>query len=62
MYNIASYQEGFTDGYDEAKEHIKVLLVKFIKEQKEEAPVNPYLQGYNLALMNLKEYIEEYIK
>ena len=62
MYNIASYQEGFTDGYDEAKSHVIALLSKFIKEQKEEDPVKPYLQGYNTALTDLKEYIEEYIK
>ena len=66
MNNIASYQEGFTDGYDEAKLktkiHIIELLATFIEEQKEEDPVKPYLQGYNQALTDLKEYIEEYIK
>lgn len=62
MNNIASYQEGFTDGHDEAKRHIIALLSEFIKEQKEEDPVRPYLQGYNMALTDLKEYIDEHIK
>lgn len=62
MNNIASYQEGFTDGYAEAKNHIIILITQFIEEQKEEDPVSPYLQGYNMALTDLKEYIDEYIK
>lgn len=65
MGNIASYQEGYTDGYQDGKEMAKKNIIKelhhFIREQKDEETDTPYLRGYNMALRDLKEYIEDII-
>ena len=58
MYNIASYQEGYTDGYDTKRERDKEMLNRFISEQMEIEPVNDYLKGYNQALRELKQIVE----
>lgn len=58
MRNIASYQEGYTDGYDTKRECDKEMLNRFISEQMEIEPVNDYLKGYNQALRELKQIIE----
>lgn len=62
MTNIASYQEGYTDGYQDGKNtcstRYKHLLNEFINEQMEDNPYKPYLEGYNMALKDLKEFIE----
>ena len=69
MDNIAFYQEGYTDGYQDgyqdgkkmSKNNIIKELHHFIKEQKDEETDTPYLRGYNMALRDLKEYIEDII-
>ena len=65
MANIAYYQEGYTDGYQDGKELAKKNIIKdlydFIREQKDEDADTPYLRGYNMALRDLKEYIEDII-
>ena len=61
MGNIAAYQEGYCDGFDEARTADKNALHNFIVEQTEDNPDKPYLQGYNMALKDLKEFIEEYL-
>ena len=65
MGNIASYQEGYTDGYQDGKETAKKNIIKelhhFIREQKDEETDTPYLRGYNMALRDLKKYIEDII-
>lgn len=58
MRNIASYQEGYVDGYDTKRERDKEMLNRFISEQMEIEPVNDYLKGYNQALRELKQIIE----
>ena len=62
MSSIASYQEGYTDGYQDGKETERKNLIRglhqFIREQKDEETDTPYLRGYNMALRDLKEYIE----
>ena len=63
MRNIASYQEGYTDGYNDGKEMQKKDIIRslydFIREQKTEEPERPYLRGYNSCLTDLKDFIEE---
>ena len=59
MGNIAAYQEGFTDGYTDGKEASKKLLRHFIAEQHIEDPDRPHERGYNSALKDLSEFIEE---
>lgn len=65
MTNIAYYQEGYTDGYQDGKEMEKKNLIRglyqFIREQKDEETDTSYLRGYNMALRDLKEYIENII-
>ena len=65
MGNIAYYQEGYTDGYQDGKELAKKNIIKelyhFIREQKDDETDTPYLSGYNMALRDLKEYIENII-
>ena len=65
MSNIAYYQEGYTDGYQDGKELAKKNIIKelhhFINEQKDDDADTPYLRGYNMALRDLKEYIEDII-
>lgn len=65
MANIAYYQEGYTDGYQDGKEMAKKNIVRglhqFIREQTDPETDTPYLRGYNMALRDLKEYLENYI-
>lgn len=58
MHNIASYQEGYTDGAHDQKCNIKNKLKEFIKNNQYYGCF-PYYQGYNTALKDLEEYIEE---
>lgn len=63
MRNIASYQEDYTDGFNDGKVMQKKEIIKslydFIREQKTEDPDRPYLRGYNSCLTDLKDFIEE---
>lgn len=63
MGNIAAYQEGYTDGFDDGKVMQKKEIIKslydFTREQKIEEPDRPNLRGYNSCLTDLKEFIEE---
>lgn len=56
---IAAYQEGFTDGYQDGKDAARKLLRHFIAEQHIEDPDRPHDRGYNSALKDLSEFIEE---
>lgn len=58
MFNIASYQEGYSDGYDRKRERDREMLIRFISEQMEIEPENDYLKGYNQALRELKQIVE----
>lgn len=58
MFNIASYQEGYTDGYDTKHKRDIEILNRFISEQLKIKPENDYLKGYNQALHELKSIIE----
>lgn len=69
MSNIAYYQEGYTDGYNDGYNDGREMkrndlirgLYQFIREQKDEETDTLYLRGYNMALRDLKEYIENII-
>jgi hypothetical protein len=58
MFNIASYQEGYTDGYQDGKKNIIKVIQAFIFEMKIEDPDTSHLRGYNSALTDLAEYLE----
>lgn len=66
MANIACYQEGYTDGYQDGKEMEKKNLIRglhqFIREQQDEETDTPYLRGYNMALRDLKGFIDDILK
>ena len=63
MGNIAAYQEGYTDGYDHAKNSEKRIILQMIKEfyndnYEPEADAE-FLRGYNLALDHLIELVQD---
>lgn len=59
MFNIASYQEGYTDGHASGRVDFYRYVDDFISKNMEEHPDTEFLQGFNCALKALKEYIEE---
>ena len=63
MGNIASYQEGYTDGYDKAKidinNHWKTELIAFYNDNYEPEINAPFCKGYNMALDHLMEVMRD---
>lgn len=58
MFNIASYQEGYTDGYSDGKKNIIKVVQSFILEMKIEKADSPHFNDYNSLLTDLSEYLE----
>ena len=63
MRNICSYQEGYTDGYDQARtdnnNHWKTELTKFYNDNYEPEINAPFCKGYNMALDHLLEVMHD---
>lgn len=63
MSNIASYQEGYTDGYDRGikneKKAILIMLTEFYNDNYEPGAEDQFLKGYNLALDHLLELVND---
>lgn len=66
MGNIAAYQEGFTDGYDTGKEKTKEKILSMLKafyndnyEPEEIAEQSEFIKGYDMALNNLIEVLND---
>lgn len=63
MSNIASYQEGYTDGYDRGSKNEKRVILTIFKEfyndNYENGAEDQFLRGYNLALDHMLEHIKD---
>lgn len=63
MRNIASYQEGYTDGYDSGmkneKRVILTMLTDFYNDNYGAGAEDQFLRGYNLALDHLIEIVND---
>ena len=59
MFNIASYQEGLTDGRDAGKQFVIEQIKQFYNDNYEPGAECDFLRGYNLALDHLIECIKE---
>ena len=63
MNNIASYQEGYADGYDHGKNNEKRVILTIFKEfyndNYENDAEDQFLRGYNLALDHMLEHIKD---
>lgn len=66
MRNIASYQEGYTDGYDTGKQKTKEKILSMLKafyndnyEPREIAERSEFIKGYDLALKHLTEVFDD---
>lgn len=59
MFNIASYQEGLTDGREAGKQFVIEHIKSFYNDNYEHGAEDEFLRGYNLALDHLIECIKE---
>ncbi len=63
MGNTASYQEGYTDGYDRGikaeKKAILIMLTEFYNDNYETEAEDRFCKGYNLALDHLIELVND---
>lgn len=63
MGNIAIYQEGYNDGYTQARQdnnnHWKDELTKFYNDNYEPEINAPFCKGYNMALDHLIQVMND---
>lgn len=63
MGNIASYQEGYNDGYAQARQdnnnHWRTELIKFYNDNYEPEINAPLCKGYNMALDHLIQTMQD---
>lgn len=57
MRNIASYQEGYTDGFEAGKtagiEYMKYKIKQLYNDNYEQGAENEFLRGYNLGMSHM---------
>lgn len=63
MSHIASYQEGYTDGYDRGVENQKkailIMLTEFYNDNYIYEPKTSFFRGHNQALDKLIELVND---
>lgn len=57
MFNIASYQEGYTDGFEAGKtagiEYMKYKIKQLYNDNYETESESDFLRGYNLGISHM---------